>query len=339
MFIIRLISKKFDPSKTMKQLERFLNAQNGKTNDGPDYITAFNELKSGKKSSHWIWYIFPQLQSLGHSQLARKYGITNLTEACDYLQAPELANNYTKIIQLIESQLKKKIPLHVLMGNSKIDANKLVSSLTLFQYAAKQLADLNNQHQKQYNEIYDCCERIFGMIQQDNYYPCQSTLLEVKQYDLKLIPTKKSMGELNISQDQCMDKTELHWINLQENWVNTTAHLKTDLNHYISERKNEWRFHYNFLGIISVIYFLYDAVCGTDYLNSKSKEIKITAAQKLEQLIDPDSKETVVLSHSEKSALKEGRLGELIQKYGGLHQLLHQAEEFQNSNNHHIHLR
>src|SRR4051794_28811258 len=65
-------------------LERFVTAQ------APVFATALNELKAGRKRSHWMWFIFPQLRGLGHSSTAQFYGISSLTEARAYLAHPVL---------------------------------------------------------------------------------------------------------------------------------------------------------------------------------------------------------------------------------------------------------
>ena len=70
-----------------KNLQRFLEA--------PDHVheTVLNELRTGRKSSHWMWYIFPQITGLGHSGMAQTFAITSLDEAKAYLQHPVLARN------------------------------------------------------------------------------------------------------------------------------------------------------------------------------------------------------------------------------------------------------
>lgn len=60
-------------------LERFLSAQKS------TYQTALNELEAAKKQSDWMWYIFPQIQGLGYSELNKYYAIADLTEAAEYL--------------------------------------------------------------------------------------------------------------------------------------------------------------------------------------------------------------------------------------------------------------
>ena len=66
------------------QLNRFLKAQ------APDYAQALAELRQGRKRSHWMWYIFPQLAGLGRSATAQYYAIQNLDEARAYLDHPVL---------------------------------------------------------------------------------------------------------------------------------------------------------------------------------------------------------------------------------------------------------
>jgi uncharacterized protein (DUF1810 family) len=68
-------------------LQRFLDAQEG------TYDTVLAELRAGRKSSHWMWFIFPQITGLGHSGTAQTFAITSLGEAKAYLQHPVLARN------------------------------------------------------------------------------------------------------------------------------------------------------------------------------------------------------------------------------------------------------
>ena len=63
-------------------LNRFINAQKG------DYEIAREEIRNGKKRSHWMWYIFPQIRGLGRSSMAYRYGIESLEEARAYLADP-----------------------------------------------------------------------------------------------------------------------------------------------------------------------------------------------------------------------------------------------------------
>ena len=68
-------------------LQRFITAQKR------DYETALLEIKQGRKQTHWMWYIFPQMQGLGRSFTSQYYGIKNLKEAKDFLENPYLSNH------------------------------------------------------------------------------------------------------------------------------------------------------------------------------------------------------------------------------------------------------
>ena len=103
-------------------LNRFLKAQE------PMYETALEEIKRGKKESHWVWYIFPQLRGLGYSPNAYTYGINGLDEAEAYLEHPVLS---ARLIEITEALLSHKGEnIEDIMGD--IDALKLRSSMTLF---------------------------------------------------------------------------------------------------------------------------------------------------------------------------------------------------------------
>jgi len=65
-------------------LERFVEAQNGV------YDTALAELRAGRKRTHWMWFIFPQIEGLGHSAMAQRYAIRSADEAAAYLAHPVL---------------------------------------------------------------------------------------------------------------------------------------------------------------------------------------------------------------------------------------------------------
>lgn len=76
-------------------LQRFLEAQERV------YDTVLDELRAGRKSSHWIWFIFPQIAGLGHSGMAQKFAITSLDEAKAYLQHPVLGARLKTCTQLV----------------------------------------------------------------------------------------------------------------------------------------------------------------------------------------------------------------------------------------------
>ena len=103
-------------------LERFLKAQEH------SYNAALQEIKSGCKQTHWMWYIFPQLKELGRSSTAQYYGIEDIEEAKQYLAHPVLGARLKEISEALLT-LNTDNPYSV-MGS--IDALKLCSSMTLF---------------------------------------------------------------------------------------------------------------------------------------------------------------------------------------------------------------
>lgn len=72
-------------------LERFIDAQEH------DFLLALKEIRAGRKQSHWIWYIFPQLKQLGRSSVAKYYGIEDIKEAKEYLMHPVLGARLNEI--------------------------------------------------------------------------------------------------------------------------------------------------------------------------------------------------------------------------------------------------
>ena len=96
---------------------------------------ALAELRSGRKSSHWIWFILPQLKGLGRSAMAQSYGIQDLAEAKAYLTDPTLRSRLEEVIAVIADQLSQPDQtLEKLMG-SDLDAAKTISCFTLFEAA------------------------------------------------------------------------------------------------------------------------------------------------------------------------------------------------------------
>ena len=109
-----------------KELDKFVSAQ------ARDYDTALAEIRSGYKRSHWMWYIFPQLQGLGFSPTAQYYGIRDLEQAKDYMAHPVLGPRLVEISGALLS-LPGSNPSAV-MGYP--DDLKLCSCMTLFELAA-----------------------------------------------------------------------------------------------------------------------------------------------------------------------------------------------------------
>ena len=109
-------------------LNRFLMAQER------DYAQALAEIRAGRKQSHWIWYIFPQLRGLGYSYNAEYYVIADTGEARLYLAHPVLGARLREITNALLN-LPESDPVRV-MGRP--DDLKLCSSMTLFEYVAEQ---------------------------------------------------------------------------------------------------------------------------------------------------------------------------------------------------------
>jgi uncharacterized protein (DUF1810 family) len=108
-------------------LQRFVDAQDrGGTYDG-----ALAELRDGRKTSHWMWFVFPQIAGLGSSPMAQRYAISSLDEARAYLAHPVLGDRLRESARALTG-LDTRSPDEVLGG---IDAMKLRSSMTLFMRA------------------------------------------------------------------------------------------------------------------------------------------------------------------------------------------------------------
>ncbi|MGC9152043.1 MAG: DUF1810 domain-containing protein [Microbacter sp.] len=104
------------------QLQRFLIAQE------KDYLKVLEEMKAGRKQSHWMWYVFPQWIGLGHSEMATFYAIKNLEEAKAYLAHPILGSRLREISQEL-LKLNENDPFRIF---GKPDNLKLQSCMTLF---------------------------------------------------------------------------------------------------------------------------------------------------------------------------------------------------------------
>jgi uncharacterized protein (DUF1810 family) len=108
-------------------LERFVRAQDS----GGTYQDAVAELRDGQKTSHWMWFIFPQIAGLGRSATAQAYAISDLAEAQAYLAHPVLGPRLLECAQIVASH--EGLTAQQIFGS--IDAMKLRSSMTLFVHA------------------------------------------------------------------------------------------------------------------------------------------------------------------------------------------------------------
>jgi uncharacterized protein (DUF1810 family) len=107
-------------------LRRFVDAQAGA------YDAAVRELRAGRKTSHWMWFVFPQIAGLGRSGMAQRYAIASLDEARAYLAHPVLGARLRECAEALLG-LQERSAAAVLGG---VDAMKLRSSMTLFALAA-----------------------------------------------------------------------------------------------------------------------------------------------------------------------------------------------------------
>ena len=138
------------------------------------YEAALDEMRSGRKRRHWIWYVFPQLAGLGRSGVAQYDGIQNLDEACEYLRDPVLRARYEEITAAVAEQLEAGVPIERLMGGS-IDALKLASSLTLFSTAASRLTDEAS------SALANRCDAILRITGPQGYPSCSFTMEQLSQ--------------------------------------------------------------------------------------------------------------------------------------------------------------
>ena len=127
-------------------LTRFVTAQE----DHGTYASALRELRAGRKTSHWMWFVFPQVAGLGRSETARFYALAGLEEARAYLAHPTLGPRLVECADTLAG-LATHDPVSV-MGT--IDAMKLRSSMTLFAHAAE-----TDEHRASFRAV---LERFYG---------------------------------------------------------------------------------------------------------------------------------------------------------------------------------
>jgi uncharacterized protein (DUF1810 family) len=108
-------------------VERFIDAQKRA------YQIALTEIKNGRKQGHWMWYIFPQIQGLGFSEMSKYYSIKNIDEATIYLNHPILGSRLYEI----SNELLKLTYSNAMIIFGSPDDLKLKSSMTLFSQVEK----------------------------------------------------------------------------------------------------------------------------------------------------------------------------------------------------------
>lgn len=96
------------------QLKRFLDAQDA------DYAAALQEIKTGRKRSHWMWYIFPQIAGLGMSGISQHYAIADLQEAKEYMENPLLKAHMLEIKEKGVCEIAEGIWRPIASGGNKL---------------------------------------------------------------------------------------------------------------------------------------------------------------------------------------------------------------------------
>lgn len=125
--------------------EHFIAAQD------PVYASVLAELRAGRKQTHWMWFIFPQLKALGRSATALRFGIADLAEARAYLAHPVLGVRLVECAGIVSGVTGKTA--HEIFGSP--DDVKLRSSMTLFAHAATEPAPFRRVLKRYYDGVED----------------------------------------------------------------------------------------------------------------------------------------------------------------------------------------
>jgi len=126
-------------------LQRFIEAQE------PVYPRVLSELRAGRKQSHWMWFIFPQIAGLGYSAMAQRYAVRSRAEAVAYLAHPVLGPRLRECTRLVSAVDGKDI--NTILGAP--DDMKFKSSMTLFAKAASDSADFVSALKKYFGGEFD----------------------------------------------------------------------------------------------------------------------------------------------------------------------------------------
>ena len=163
----------------MFRLDRFKAAQ-----DSPHagFQAALDEIRSGAKTGHWIWYVFPQLAGLGTSALSQTFGLDGEEETMEFLRDRDLRSRLLVIASAVAEQIRtRRAPsLRALMG-SDVDVRKLVSSLTLFRHVATKLDEV--EHQPEYRSLVSAADEVLAAAASEGYPACAYTLGRLRRGD------------------------------------------------------------------------------------------------------------------------------------------------------------
>ena len=160
-------------------LQRFKEAQSSPYSG---FQSALAEIQSGGKRGHWIWYVFPQLEGLGFSELARAFAIHGAEEAEAFLRDDQLRTRLLTITRAVADQLSTggAASLRALMG-SEIDARKVVSSLTLFRQIVRTLD--TREPGGALAAFAEVADEVLTRASADGYPPCVYTLRYLTRKD------------------------------------------------------------------------------------------------------------------------------------------------------------
>jgi uncharacterized protein (DUF1810 family) len=155
-------------------LDRFRSAQ---AQPSSGYAAALAEIRAGLKTSHWIWYIFPQIRGLGYSSMTARYAIASAAEAEAYLRDPGLGERLSEITRALEKHIcAATAPKSLDQVLGDIDAMKVLSSLTLFTEVAGRLQGAPPPWVTSFRES---AERVLEAAVRDGRDRCALTLREL----------------------------------------------------------------------------------------------------------------------------------------------------------------
>lgn len=155
----------------------FADFKSAQSSPSDGIAAALRELASGRKTGHWIWYVFPQIKGLGYSSMSQSYALQDLAEAVAYLRDPTLRARLVQITAIVAERLEKGDQLTKLMGG-RIDALKVVSSLTLFELAARKLD--TGPDSKDGTEFAALCGRVLSAAETQGFPRCQFTIASIR---------------------------------------------------------------------------------------------------------------------------------------------------------------
>jgi uncharacterized protein (DUF1810 family) len=127
------------------RLDRFIDAQ------APVYAQVLAELRAGRKASHWMWFVFPQIHGLGRSEMAVHYALHGTDEAAAYLQHPVLGPRLRECTNVVNAL--NAVTAEDVFG--PVDAMKFRSSMTLFELAAGSHSEFSRALEKYFAGVRD----------------------------------------------------------------------------------------------------------------------------------------------------------------------------------------